>query len=347
MTLGSLRPVWSYATYSGVSTLDGSDTLLIVPVRGSQLAALDPRTGEERWRHRDVWRGLNQHRLIPNRVVFLDGYDRLVTLDANTGEELWTVPTVSMTGWLHATPDVLVMGAWRDYTPLQAFDARSGGLRWMEALPHPARRTAWYAPLDALMTVMDDRVQCRALTDGRVVAELALPGLLATPMPDWQFSGPFGTPGRALLERGEGDQLLIITGPELHLEERHLGREPVTLRLVEQGGEVFFQDAARQLCAYDLGRDVTTVLGPLENTRRDRIPAVRLPDGTVLAGTSSGLLVRYAPEGGVRERVRVVKRVLTPLTLVSDTVCFGTQSGQVMAWTWRDVAAAPTAHPIC
>ncbi|WP_412028720.1 PQQ-binding-like beta-propeller repeat protein [Deinococcus yunweiensis] len=336
MTSGSLRLVWSYATYRGVSTLDCSDAVLVAPVRGSQLVALDPHTGKERWRRRHAPVRWNEHRVIPGRVAYLGGSDRLVMLDASIGEELWTATTPAWSGWLHATPEVLVTGEWRHYTPLQAFDAATGEQRWMERLPHPARRTARYAPLDAVMTVMDDRVQCRALTDGRVVAELALPGLLATPMPDWQFSGPFGTPGRALLERGEGDRLLIITGPGLHLEERHLGREPVTLRLVEQGGEVFFQDAARQLCVYDLGRDVTTVLGPLENTRRDRIPAVRLPDGTVLAGTSSGLLVRYAPEGGVMERVRVGKRVLTPLTLVGDTVCFGTQSGQVMAWTWED-----------
>ncbi|MFC6668100.1 hypothetical protein ACFP9V_24960 [Deinococcus radiopugnans] len=108
----------------------------------------------------------------------------------------------------------------------------------------------------------------------------------------------------------------------------------MTLRLEDQGGEVFFEDTQRQLCVYDLERDVTTVLGPLEDIWRDRIPVVRLPDATVLAGTLSGWLVRYRPEEGVLERVRVGKRVLTPLSLVGAMVCFGTQSGQVRAWAW-------------
>ncbi|GGO30349.1 hypothetical protein [Deinococcus humi] len=85
---------------------------------------------------------------------------------------------------------------------------------------------------------------------------------------------------------------------------------------------------------YDLERATTTVLGPLEDIWRDRIPVVRLPDATVLARTLSGLLVRFAPEGGVLERVRVGKRVLTSLSLMGEVVCFGTQSAQVRAWTW-------------
>ncbi|MBB6018525.1 PQQ-binding-like beta-propeller repeat protein [Deinococcus radiopugnans] len=332
--LQPLRPVWSYPAYHSVHTLESSAAQLVVPVRNTQLVALNPVTGQERWRRRHAQVRWNEMQLTPGRGSFMNGTDRLVTLDADTGEVQWSAVTLPWSGWLCGTADVLVTGEWRHSTPLQAFDTATGEQRWIKRLPHPPRRTALYAPLNALMSVMDDRVMFHSLADGAMIAELALPGLLDRPMPDRQLKGAFGTPDRTLLERGEEDRLLRLSGPDLRLEVRHLGREPVTLRLEDQGGEVFFEDTQRQLCVYDLERDVTTVLGPLEDIWRDRIPVVRLPDATVLAGTLSGWLVRYRPEEGVLERVRVGKRVLTPLSLVGAMVCFGTQSGQVRAWAW-------------
>ncbi|WP_192930741.1 PQQ-binding-like beta-propeller repeat protein [Deinococcus sp. AJ005] len=334
--LHPLRPVWFYDAHHSVHTLESSAAQLVVPVRRTQLVALDPVTGQERWRRRHAQVRWNELHLTPGRVSFLTGTDRLVTLDADTGESQWTAVTLPWSGWLCGTADVLVTGEWRHSTPLQAFDTATGERRWMTRLPHRPRRTALYAPLNALMTLLDDHVTCHSLVDGTLIAELAFPGLLDTPVSDGQFRGAFGTPDRAWLERGAGDRVLMLSGPDLRLEERHLGREPVTLRLDDQGGDVFFEDTERQLCVYDVARDVTTVLGPLDHHWRNQILAVRLPDRTVLAGTSMGMLVRFAPEGGVLERVRVGKRVLTPLLVMGDVVCFGTQSGQVRAWTWTE-----------
>ncbi|MFC6668321.1 PQQ-binding-like beta-propeller repeat protein [Deinococcus radiopugnans] len=115
--LQPLRPVWSYPAYHSVHTLESSAAQLVVPVRNTQLVALNPVTGQERWRRRHAQVRWNEMQLTPGRGSFMNGTDRLVTLDADTGEVQWSAVTLPWSGWLCGTADVLVTGEWRHSTP--------------------------------------------------------------------------------------------------------------------------------------------------------------------------------------------------------------------------------------
>lgn len=327
---------WSFPTHGQVSTLGLASGLLIAPVRRSQVAAMEATTGAERWRARHL--NVQWQELVPTggQVFMLGGFEQLTALDVGTGTRLWQREVPRFSGWLHAVGSHLLYGGWRGYTPLHGADAQTGEVRWQHALGEVPARTSVYAPLDAAAVVMPGgRVTFLRLHDGRVQHEVALPGLRQQVWPDAVPREAVGLPGTSFLLPGEGSRMYRLVGESVTVETRHLGRVPLTRTLRDRAGEVFFQDEGRRLCVYSLERDETTVLGPLRHNRSDLLPVLRLPDRTVLAGTSFGQLVRFAPEGGVLGRRTVGKRILTELQRVGELVCFGTQGGTVAAWPWR------------
>lgn len=332
---GPPGPVWSYPTHGPVSTLSRAGELLVAPVRRSQVAAVDGTTGTERWRARHLIVQWQELVLTAERAFVLGGFEHLTALDLDTGTRVWRKEVPRFSGWLHEAGTHLLYGGWRGYTPLHGADASTGEVRWRRALGEAPARTAVYVPLGAAAVVMPGgRVTFLDLHDGRVQHEVSLPGLRQEGWPDGIPRQAMGTPGASWLVPGEGGRLYRLVGADVRVETRHLGRVPFTSTLQDREGEVFFQDEARQLCVYLLERDTTTVLGPLGHNRPDLLPVTRLPDGTVLAGTFLGQLVRFAREGGVLQRFTAGKRVLTDLHLIGDVVCFGTQGGALTAWPW-------------
>jgi len=326
---------WSYPTHGRVDTLLATEGLLVLAVRRSQLAALDATTGVERWRARHLtvqWRELA---LTNERAFVLGGFEHLTSLDLRTGTPVWRRAVPRFSGWLHAAGTHLLYGGWRGYTPLHAADARTGEVLWHRTLDEAPVRTAMYVPLEAATIVMPGgRVMFLGLNDGQLRHEVNLPGFGQQRPYDGIPREVVGLLGSPLLLSGEAGLIYRLMGEKVTVEARQLGRVPLTHTLQECAGEVFFQDEARQLCVYSLERDETTVLGPLQHNRSDLLPVLRLPDATVLAGTSFGQLVRFAPDGGVLARGAVGKRILTPFHREGDVVCFGTQGGAVLAWAW-------------
>ena len=158
---------WSYDTRSYAGQLEGTpivaDGTLYATLTWSVVFAIDARTGKERWR----WdpeiphtrfvtdeRGVRYRRgpslccgpvnrgvAVANGNVFVGTLDgRLVALDARTGQERWSVQTVSMesdysiTGAPRVVKDKVIIGnsgsefGVRGF--VSAYDVETGGLRW-------------------------------------------------------------------------------------------------------------------------------------------------------------------------------------------------------------------------
>lgn len=124
-----LETGWTYATHEVVRSLlvDGEDCF--VTGRNRYLLALHGATGEPRWSVRvlNTWGSLAATR---GRVFYLNQHSRLVALDRETGDALWTRDLPNYYGWLHAYGETVVVGGWRGYTDIFALDAAEGGDRW-------------------------------------------------------------------------------------------------------------------------------------------------------------------------------------------------------------------------
>ncbi|WP_027482462.1 PQQ-binding-like beta-propeller repeat protein [Deinococcus pimensis] len=330
-----LTPRWAYPTHEGVSTLARVGDVVVTAVRRSQVAALDLRTGEERWRARHV-NAAGWDLDVNSTHVVARGRDHLMALHLATGEVAWRRDVPSFSGWPRVHGDRVLVGGWRAYTPLQAFELHSGAPLWQREVTQAPLRTAVYTPLAAATVVTPDgRVTFLSLDNGRVLHEVSLPDLTSGQKTDWIPTGPLGTPGEALLLRGEGDRVYRLSGEDVRVEERSLGAVPFTRALRERAGEVFFQDSERALRVYDVARDTTVRLGWPQHNASWILPVTRVSDGSVVMGTSFGQLLRFSPQGGIIGAALVGRRVQTELHVEGDVVVFGTRDGSVIALPWR------------
>ncbi|MBR7829698.1 PQQ-binding-like beta-propeller repeat protein [Actinospica sp. MGRD01-02] len=103
---------------------------IVVHERRTRLVGLDPRDGTPRW---DIPSGARPRAtIIVGKRCLVIPQDRpeLSCLDVRTGEVLWSAQLDEFTGHLTATRDTVLVGGWRGYTPLTAFDLRTGSLLW-------------------------------------------------------------------------------------------------------------------------------------------------------------------------------------------------------------------------
>ncbi|WIX82984.1 PQQ-binding-like beta-propeller repeat protein [Amycolatopsis carbonis] len=86
------------------------------------------------------------------RAVVVDGTDvfalpqlpsRLFCLSWPTGEPRWTRDVGWPSGHVVASPNLVLVGGWRGYTPLRALDRTTGELRWTRS--GSTVRPAWFA----------------------------------------------------------------------------------------------------------------------------------------------------------------------------------------------------------
>jgi len=324
---------WSYPTHCRIAGLDSAPGI-IVSAKDTQVVALEAATGDERWKQRNMNTQWNQLVTTHSQAFLLGGFSHLSAINLDDGCLQWRQKVPSYTGWVHAAHKTVIAGGWRGYTPIHAFDADTGHMRWRRPLDMVPVRTALYEPLAALAVVFPDgRILLLALEDGEQIGEVILPVSLSGA--DFIPSGNVGTLGRPLLMQGREDTLYSIEGEGLTVATQHLECLTFTKTFVAQNGEVFFQDRQGQLCVATLGQEGMAVLGPLKHNRSDLFPVMRLPDATVVAGTSFGQLQRYAPQGGLIGSMTLGKRIETPLHLIGEHLCFGTRSGNVTAMHWN------------
>ena len=103
---------------------------IVVHERRTRLVGLDPLDGAQRW---DIPCGTWPRAtvIVGDRcLVIPQNVPRLACLDVRTGEVLWNAQLATFTGHLVATRDTVLVGGWRGYTPLTAFDLQTGSLLW-------------------------------------------------------------------------------------------------------------------------------------------------------------------------------------------------------------------------
>lgn len=117
---------------------------VIVHERRTRLVGLDRWTGSLRW---DVSVGEYPRAVVVTGdrcLIITQRSGRLSCLDVRTGAPLWSAEIPWLSGHVVTTADTVIVGGWRGYTPLMAFDLATGTRRWETAhrvdtvLPVPA-----------------------------------------------------------------------------------------------------------------------------------------------------------------------------------------------------------------
>lgn len=186
-----VEAAWSSATHQRVSVLAQAKRLALFPARHTKLVALDILSGTEQWRSniRNVWGTLA---LTETTAYYLNQHDQLDAFDLDTGALRWSTKLSGIQGWVHADQTSVVVGLWRNYTPLTCLEAETGEVRWTQRTgPAAVQRTAIYAPLQAVVLVQGTTVSWRSLRDGRELLVLTLADLLLEPQ-DRLPQGVFG-----------------------------------------------------------------------------------------------------------------------------------------------------------
>lgn len=325
----ALELLWSTATHQSVPSMAQSGSLLVLPARHSKLVALDLQTGQEQWRA-DLLSPWGTLAVTEARVYYLNQHSLLQVFELRTGALKWSKELPGIQGWLHADQSAVILGAWRNYTPLTCLEASTGQVRWTSPIGRePVLRTAIYPPLQAVAVQQGTQIRWLSLTDGRELLSLPLDGL-QTDFHDAIPSGVFGQAARGLLVRAGSSEFYRLTGQPVSVERRQTGQELLTVNLDEREGQVFFLNRSYEFCVYDLAEDRSLVMERVDHQRADLLPALRLLDGSYLLGTSLGTLWHFDPEGRRISRRQVCKRVTTQLFTNGRQVAFGTASGTVL-----------------
>jgi len=103
---------------------------LIVHERRTRLVALDLADGAVLW---DVPVGTWPRAVVVSGdrcLVIPQSADRLLCLDIATGDTVWSADVAPFTGHVVCAAGAVLVGGWRRYTTLRAFDLATGRLRW-------------------------------------------------------------------------------------------------------------------------------------------------------------------------------------------------------------------------
>jgi outer membrane protein assembly factor BamB len=308
--------------------------VLLVQERKTHLTRLDPDSGTAIWEARVVtpWGWL---RASGSRVFYLNQHRLMQCFNLETGLSLWDRDLGGIQGNVVPVDDLLLVGGWRDYTPVQCLDAGSGERLWVVpvrgAFSEPIAGSWGLAipritPDPADLVIVDSRT-------GRTLDRIPLPaGVQASDA------------GATVLPYA--DRLLVTTGQGAIYLMNPLDRQPLILLTRHDGGIasighailgtlLVFQDGDGALCAYDLatGRMRWSAhVEPYLDWRIWEVRAAGLEDGRILVGTSEGRLLLFDAQGHEISRKTVARRILTGLgRLGASRVAFGT-TGALVAY---------------
>jgi len=153
---------------------------IVVHERQTRLVGLDPLDGAQRW---DIPCGTWPRATVivgERCLVIPQNLPQLSCLDVRTGEVLWSAQLAKFTGHLAAAPDTVLVGGWRGYTPLTAFDLQTGSLLWQSS-----QRVELAVPVVVESGVLvgephGSEIHLIDPRDGRIKAEWSLPEPLAS-----------------------------------------------------------------------------------------------------------------------------------------------------------------------
>ncbi|UBV45123.1 PQQ-like beta-propeller repeat protein (plasmid) [Deinococcus taeanensis] len=300
-----------------------SGAVIVCPARRTKLIALDRMTGQEYWRAniQNPWGTLA---LSATHVYFLNQHARLDAFDLHRGARLWSTELPGPSGWLHADERSVVVGGWRNYTPLTCLEAATGEVRWTVHLGSAqVLRTAIYAPLQAVAMHqgMEGQIRWLSLHDGHERLTLSLKELQPDSC-DVIPRGVFGQEPRGLLVRSGSGNFYRLTGDRAVVEHHQTGQNLLSRPLDERDGQVFFLNRRNEFCVYDLVEQHTLVMERVDHLGVAPLPARRLLDGSYVLGTSSGTLWHFNAAGKRISRRRVCTGVTTELFTDGRTIAF-------------------------
>jgi outer membrane protein assembly factor BamB len=153
---------------------------IVVHERQTRLVGLDPLDGAQRW---DIPCGTwpRATLIVGERcLVIPQNLPRLSCLDVRTGEVLWSAQLAEFTGHLAVARDTVLVGGWRGYTPLTAFDLRTGSPLWQSS-----KRAELAVPVVVESGVLvgephGGEIRLIDPRDGRIKAQWSLPEPLAS-----------------------------------------------------------------------------------------------------------------------------------------------------------------------
>ncbi|BCJ74711.1 hypothetical protein CS0771_42550 [Catellatospora sp. IY07-71] len=285
--------------YATRSTVAGDR--VVVHERSSRLVGLDVRDGGVRW---DVpgcrW---------PNALTIADGrclaiaqwlQPWLVCVEAIAGEQLWRAELPATTGHLAVAGGAAVVGGWRGYTPLGAYDLGTGSLLWRT--PEPVTVEAPYA-VDGHVLIAETGTGRLRRIDARTGGDVAA----------WRLpESVLGVDSGPVFLRLDADRVLVrgVSGTVwvLHLptgEHHRLPGVPEDTRAVCVAGGVVWCDTDPCQVALEPGTAAPLARVPLYGRL---VGAVAVESGWVLA-SDQGKLAVVGRDGAVLGRATVDKRI--------------------------------------
>ncbi|GAB2919952.1 hypothetical protein GCM10027280_03790 [Micromonospora polyrhachis] len=274
---------------------------IVVHERRSRLVCLDSRDGTVHWDAPvgDWPRGFV---IAGDRcLVLTSGSHQLICLDLVTGTTLWRVSLPVYTGHVTATADTVLVGGWRDYTPLVAFDLYDGRPLW-----RTSTSVAAMLPLAWGGGVLLGRAREAWLLHPRDGSELGR----------WRLPEPMAVSDAATFTAVGPDRCLVPCGP----------RSIVALRLSSGAVDRFFDhhvDLVVTATEFTAGivwvrerRAGYLAVDPVRGSTMCRVDVgqplvggiVPTGPGFVLAG-ENGTLYRVGADGVVVGRLSVTRRI--------------------------------------
>ena len=291
---------------------------VLVHERSTRLACLDPADGVARW---DVPIGTWPRAVVADGSqcwVISQDRDELRCLDVLSGEVRWSAEVPRLTGHIVVTGDRVLVGGWRGYTGLRAFDRWTGALLWSDR-----QRTATVLPAAVGERVLvgepgGTSVRLLDAHDGNEVHRWSLPEPLVGPDGQWPAFVAAGA-DRFLARCGARTLWQIRpasgTAGELFRHDRDLADAGVST----VGSVVWARERRAGAVALDLTTGAAlwrVTAGP--DSVGQVVPAAA---GHVLATRRPGMLLLVDDTGRPRERQLVEQqisgvRVLTPGVLL-------------------------------
>jgi outer membrane protein assembly factor BamB len=290
---------------------------IVAHERGTRLVGLDRADGTAVW---DVATGTwpRNVALAGDRCLIVpQSPDRLQCVDLGTGTEQWRVELGPVRGNLVATDDTVVVGGWRGYTAMSAYDLRDGRPLWQhQARAQLALPVHWGG---GVLTGEDREVRLIEPRGGGPIATWRLPEPLITVDDGTPFT--VLDPQRCLVLCKRGS-VVVLDGRSGAAEEivrfggdvavpAVLAGDRVWVRSARHGYEVIDPVSAAPVFRVDLGA-------------RCADGVARIGDGSVVA-TCDGVLVAVGPDGQVVDRVSHARRTSALHDLGDDTLLMTTR----------------------
>ncbi len=321
-------------------TCRASDGMLVITERNSRLVRLDPLTGTPLWEtHVD-----NAHGTIAlgeDRCVYLNQRGSLTCVDLESGNIRWSTGSRRFNDYVSIVDDVVLIGGWRGYRPVQAFDVTSGRPLWVAGSLNSSQRsptpsfgqtfdnTVWPQPIaGGILTSIRGGLDLW-LADpqtGKRVAHWTLPEPIAgrdhapvfSVTPDGRVTFQCGLRKIAILDMTKGVEVVWEHPHDL----------PIRLPLLN-GNDLWLADH-QALSRVSVETSTLQQSIPLPETAVNRLVLV---DGAIAAASASGLLLIITqPDDTTAQRV-VSKRAVNLDTAAENLLHIASKSEIIGATT--------------